>query len=149
MESMMKHRKGLVLFAVIALGVISLYSSGSSKLPQSSSNSKNVVLVNTNEKLAEVVQQNKLVLVDVYADWCPLCQELSPHVNKLADEQLSYIKVVKVNVDEANKLVNALKVDKLPTLLLLKEGEQVSRSNEMMTYGQLLAWIQKYGKLKG
>lgn len=70
----------------------------------------------------EVMQSEKPVLIDFYADWCGPCKMLSPIVQELSEERAD-IKVVKVNVDEQNELAGRFGVMSIPTLVVMKNGE--------------------------
>ena len=71
---------------------------------------------------AEVMQADKPVLIDFYADWCGPCQMVSPIVDEIAGER-SDIKGCKVNVDEQPELAGEFGVMSIPTLLLFENGK--------------------------
>ena len=71
---------------------------------------------------AEVMQADKPVLIDFYADWCGPCQMVSPIVDEIAGER-SDIKVCKVNVDEQPELAEQFKVMTIPSLFVFQNGE--------------------------
>ena len=75
----------------------------------------------------EVLQAEKLVLVDFYADWCGPCQMLSPIVDEVAEER-DDIKVGKINVDEQMELAREFAVASIPTILVIKNGEVTYRA---------------------
>lgn len=75
----------------------------------------------------EVLKSDKTVLVDFYADWCGPCKMLSPIVDEVAKE-MNEIKVVKVNVDEAQDLAMNYQVMSIPTLVVIKNGKEAKRS---------------------
>lgn len=75
----------------------------------------------------EVLKSDKTVLVDFYADWCGPCKMLSPIVDEVAKE-MNEIKVVKVNVDEAQDLAMNYQVMSIPTLVVIKDGKEAKRS---------------------
>ncbi|MDF2820133.1 MAG: thioredoxin [Clostridiales bacterium] len=75
----------------------------------------------------EVLNENKPVLVDFWASWCGPCKMLSPIVEELAEE-LTNVKICKVNVDEQGALAEKFRVMTIPTLILFKEGKVVNTS---------------------
>ena len=75
----------------------------------------------------EVLQADKTVLVDFWASWCGPCKMLSPVIEEIADER-SDIKVGKVNIDEHPELAQKYGVMSIPTVLVIKDGEEVNKS---------------------
>lgn len=71
---------------------------------------------------AEVLQSEKPVLVDFYADWCGPCKMVAPIVEELANESDAY-KVCKINVDDSPALAAKYRVMSIPTLIVFKGGE--------------------------
>ncbi len=69
----------------------------------------------------EVMQSEKLVLVDFWAAWCGPCQMLLPIMDEVAEEA-GDVKVCKVSVDEEPELAAQYKVMTIPTLVLIKNG---------------------------
>ena len=74
----------------------------------------------------EVLQSEKTVLVDFYADWCGPCKMLAPVIEEIANENED-IKVVKVNVDEEQELAVKYDVMSIPTSVVIKNGQEVDR----------------------
>lgn len=74
-----------------------------------------------------VLQQDKTVLLDFYADWCGPCQTLLPTVEKLAAEFEGKVEVRKVNVDEHQELAAQFQVRSIPALFFLKDAKIIDR----------------------
>ena len=83
--------------------------------------------ISSKEFPVEVLQAREPVLIDFYADWCGPCKMLSPIIDEVAQEN-DDIKVVKVNVDESSDIALEYKVMSIPTLLVIKNGQEVARS---------------------
>lgn len=70
----------------------------------------------------EVMQSDKPVLVDFYADWCMPCKTMSPIVEEIANETQD-AKVCKLNIDEAMEIAQRYGVMSIPTFMVFKDGE--------------------------
>ncbi len=76
---------------------------------------------------AEVLQAEKTVLVDFYADWCGPCKMLAPAVEAIAEEFSGKVKVGKLNIDENIDIAERYGVMSIPTLILFLGGREVNR----------------------
>ena len=88
----------------------------------------------------EVLKSEKPVLVDFWASWCGPCRELSPVVDALGEE-LTDVKVVKINVDEERELAKKYKIFSIPTLLVIKDGQAVNKSVGVKSREEILAML--------
>src|SRR5579885_718887 len=66
-------------------------------------------------------------LLDLWADWCGPCRHIAPVVNELARELVGKIRVAKLNIDENPVTPARYGVQHIPTLLIIKDGEEVDR----------------------
>ncbi|MBQ2744823.1 MAG: thioredoxin [Lachnospiraceae bacterium] len=80
--------------------------------------------INMEEYNNEIINSEKLVLIDFFAEWCGPCKMLAPVIEQVAGEHTD-IEVVKVNVDEVPELAQMYSVASIPTLVFLKNGELV------------------------
>ncbi|GAA6492681.1 MAG TPA: thioredoxin [Candidatus Bariatricus faecipullorum] len=74
----------------------------------------------------EVVESDKPVLLDFWAEWCGPCQMVLPVIEELSNE-LTDVKVGKVNIDEQMELARQFRVMSIPTLMVIKDGKEVKR----------------------
>ncbi len=91
----------------------------------------------------EVINADKPVVVDVWADWCGPCKMLSPVIDQLSNE-VDNVKFVKLNADQNQELTAALGVRNLPTLVLFKNGEVETVRMGAAPKSQLLNWINQH-----
>ena len=85
------------------------------------------VKINQANYQKEVLQSEKPVLLDFYADWCGPCRMVLPIVEEIAEENPE-LKVCKVNVDEEQALAAQFNVYSIPSLFVLRNGEIVNQS---------------------
>ena len=100
-----------------------------------------VLEVTTQTFQQEVLKSNIPVLIDFYADWCGPCKMLSPVVEEVAQENTD-IKVVKINVDNAQELAVKYQIMSIPTLVVEKGGNEVTRSVGVVSKTEILEMIK-------
>ena len=71
---------------------------------------------------AEVLNADKTVLVDFWAEWCGPCRMLAPVIDEIAAESGDKYKICKVNVDEAPELAGRFGITSIPTLMIIRNG---------------------------
>ena len=71
----------------------------------------------------EVLQSDKPVLVDFWAEWCGPCHAVSPVLDRIVEERNGELKLVKVNIDEEQELAMRFGVQSIPTMILFKDGQ--------------------------
>lgn len=86
----------------------------------------------------EVLKSNKAVLIDFYADWCGPCKMSAPHVEALAEEKADVLKVAKVNIDESPELATKYGVMSIPTFVLVKDGQVLTKAVGAKNKNELL-----------
>ena len=89
----------------------------------------------------EVLQSDKPVLIDFYADWCGPCKMQAPVVEEIANEHPEF-KVGKLNVDEQPDLAVKYRVMSIPTLLVFKNGEMVKQAIGLQDKQTILDMLQ-------
>ena len=75
----------------------------------------------------EVLQSDKPVLVDFFADWCGPCKMMAPVVEQLAEDLEGKAKVGKLNIDENMDIAEKYRVMNIPTFLIFKDGQEKER----------------------
>ena len=94
---------------------------------QNEENKTNILNVTSENFESEVLQSDKTVLIDFYADWCGPCKILSPIVEEVAKENTN-VKVVKINVDSEQEIAIKYRIMSIPTLVVIKDGKEINRA---------------------
>ena len=74
-----------------------------------------------------VLQSNRPVLVDFWAEWCVPCHMVSPVVEQIGEEEAERLAVAKLNVDENPETTRRYGVMSIPTLIVFKDGQEKAR----------------------
>ena len=104
----------------------------------------NEVIIKKSNFENEVINADKPVLLDFYADWCGPCKMLSPVLSEIADEYADVLKVAKVNVDDEPELAMKFKVSSIPMLVLFKDGKIISTSVGYRPKDEILNELKLY-----
>ena len=83
--------------------------------------------INSENFEQEVLNSEKPVLVDFFADWCGPCKMMAPIVEELATELDGKVKVGKINIDENSDIAVEYNVMSIPTLIVFKNGKEEKR----------------------
>ena len=92
----------------------------------------------------DVLQADKPVLVDFYADWCAPCRALGPTIDELANDYQGQAGVGKVNVDQAQNLAAEYEITSIPAVLLFVGGQVVARFNGIQPKADLARAIDTH-----
>jgi len=90
-----------------------------------------------------VKENNKPVLVDFFAEWCPPCKMLSPILERLEKEYEKKIIFAKVNVDEAPMIAQKFGINPIPTVILLKKGKPVGSFVGLIPEEEIKNWLEE------
>ncbi|MGE5829553.1 MAG: thioredoxin [Micromonosporaceae bacterium] len=92
--------------------------------------------------MRDVLQSDKPVLVDFWAEWCAPCRKVEPLLNELAVEMADKVEIVKLNIDENPETAMAYRVMSVPTLTIFKDGQPVQSVAGARPKGDLLRLIE-------
>ena len=93
--------------------------------------------IENNNDYETVINQEKPVLLDFYADWCGPCQSLLPTVERLSEEYEGKIEIQKVNVDQNRDLAIKYGVRSIPALYFIKDTKIIDKLNGVVSESAL------------
>ncbi len=92
----------------------------------------------------KLINSDKPVLVDFFADWCGPCKMLAPELVSLKEKVGDSMSIVKINVDKNQQLATHFQVRGVPTMILFKSGEILWRQSGYMNADQLQGTLAQH-----
>ncbi len=131
---------GFITFIVVLIGLSIVITKKEQRKEIEKENSVTKINSTTFEK--EVLNSDKKVLIDFYADWCGPCKMVSPIIAEIGQENKN-IKVVKINIDDEKELTKKYKITSIPTLVVIKNGKEITRGIGALSKQRILELISK------
>ena len=96
------------------------------------------VNLNSENFTKEVLEEEKPVLIDFWADWCSPCKMMAPVVEEISKSMSDTVKVCKVNIDENEELAEEYSIMSIPTFIVIKNGKETGRTVGVQSKEELL-----------
>ena len=140
----MKEKIIYIVLAILFIAVLIGISLGTGKKAEKTKveAANSVIPVTSANFEQEVLNSDKRVLVDFYADWCGPCKILSPRVAEIANENKD-LKVVKINVDQNEDLARKYNISSMPTLLVIEKGKELNRAVGALSKITVLKFVRE------
>lgn len=98
----------------------------------------------TETNFNEIVDKNKLTVIDFWAPWCGPCKALSPIIDELSEKYAENVVICKANVEDCDDLSVEFSIRSVPTLVFIKNEEVVFKHSGSITKEQLEEKIKSF-----
>ena len=91
---------------------------------------------------SDVLESDKPVLVDFWADWCGPCKMIAPALEEISDELSDQVTIAKMDIMENTGIPGEIGVQSIPLMVLFKDGKAVAQKLGAAPKSQLKQWIE-------
>lgn len=92
----------------------------------------------------DIINVDKPVLVDFFADWCGPCQTMAPILKEVKTQMGDRIHIIKINVDQNKELAARFQIRGVPTFMIFKNGTHLWRQSGLLSKNDLIKLLNSY-----
>jgi thioredoxin len=141
-----RNRSFMVIVAVFL--IFSMVSCKNNTNEKAKTNNSIITSIDNVEQLNKVVEisNERLLILEFYADWCPPCKELTPILEKIAKEKRATVAIYKIDIDRHRELSNSFRVAGIPHVTFVKNKENVFSLTGLYPKTMYLKVIEQYAE---
>ena len=126
-------RSAQAAYKLVELGFKEIYNLNGGIMKWNAENKANAIPSNKiigicDQEYGELINSSDRVMIDFNAKWCAPCKKMNPYILKFQTEMKDKIKIVQLDADENKTILEQLKLDALPTIIIYEKGKEVWRN---------------------
>ena len=135
-----------VIVAVFLLFSIVSCKNNTNEKAQAQTHDSIITTIDNVEQLNKIVEisNERLLILEFYADWCPPCKELSPILEKIAQEKSETVAIYKIDIERHRELMDSFRLTGIPHVAFVKNKENVFSLTGLYPKTMYLKVIEKY-----
>jgi len=135
-----------VVVAVFFLFSIVSCKNNTNEKAQAQTNNSIITSIDNVEQLNKIVEisNERLLIIEFYADWCPPCKELTPILEKIAKEKSATVAIYKIDIERHRELLNSFRITGIPHVTFVKNKENVFSLTGLYPKTMYLKVIEQY-----
>ena len=144
-----RNRPFAIIVAVFLFITVVSCKNNTNENAQAQTNNSIITSIDNVEQFSKIMEisNERLLILEFYADWCPPCKELAPILEKIAKEKSETVAIYKINTDRHSELMNSFRVTGIPHVSFIKNKENVFSLTGLYPKTMYLKVIEKYTKL--
>ncbi|WP_448579428.1 thioredoxin TrxA [Thermaurantiacus sp.] len=92
---------------------------------------------------ADVLQADRPVVVDFWAEWCGPCRMIAPALEEISQELDGRVTIAKINIDEEPETAMKFGIRSIPTMMIFRDGEVVATKQGAEPKSALKRWVEE------
>lgn len=144
------YHNQIFAIAVAIFLMLSIVSckNNTNEVAQAQTNNSFITNIDNVEQLIKILEisNERLLILEFYADWCPPCKELAPILEKIAKEKSATVSIYKIDIDRHSELSNSFRVTGIPHVAFVKNKENVFSLTGLYPKTMYLKVIEQYTK---
>jgi putative thioredoxin len=143
-----RNRPFAIIVAVFLFITVVSCKNNTNENTQAQTNNSVITSIDNVEQFNKIMEisNERLLILEFYADWCPPCKELAPILEKIAEEKSATVAIYKIDTDRHSELMNSFRVTGIPHVAFVKNKENVFSLTGLYPKTMYLNVIEKYTK---
>ena len=143
-----RNRSFAIIVAVFIFFSVVSCKNNTNENKQAQTSNSIITSIDNVEQLNKIIEisNERLLILEFYADWCPPCKELGPILEKIAKEKSETVTIYKIDTDRHRELMNSFRVTGIPHVSFIKNKENVFSLTGLYPKTMYLKVIEKFAK---